>query len=474
MKTHVIYDIEKNSIAEELGIRSGDELLDINGNDVEDVFDYRYFMEEERLRLRVRRYIVDKASISDDTLELGKKEGSWREYKPGGEILTFEIEKDMYEDIGLIFSSGLMDDYRSCRNKCIFCFIDQMPPGMRKTLYFKDDDARLSFLQGNYITLTNLSERDFEKIIKYRLSPINISVHTMEPELRCKMLNNRFAGEALIGMKKFYEANITMNAQIVLCKGVNDGAHLEYSIKKLLEYAPVLQSVSVVPSGLTKYREGLYPLELFDADDANMVVDVIEEYQRKALKLHGIHFVHASDEWYLLAGKKMPEAHTYDGYVQLENGVGMVRLFLDEFHETLSDDNFRKRMKRSLRGFFRKKTGKRLTVVTGAAFYDTLCKLAGEFEEQFPEIKINVQKIVNNFFGESITVSGLLTGGDIIEQLSGKELGDAVIISRNTLKADEEIFLDDVTLEELESRLGTGVIICDSSGEGFIKAIAEA
>ena len=255
--------------------------------------------------------------------------------KPDGEEWEFEIEKDYDEDLGIVFESGLMDDYKSCRNKCIFCFIDQMPKGMRDTLYFKDDDSRLSFLQGNYITLTNMKQNDIERIIRYRLEPINISVHTTNPALRCKMLNNRFAGEALAHMQRLKEESIQMNGQIVLCKGINDGAELEQSIRDLTSYIPCMQSLSVVPAGMTKYREGLYPLEPFTKTDAGEVISVIHRWQQYCMERYGIHFVHAGDEWYLMAEKEIPKEETYDGYLQLENGVGMMRLLEDEFLEAL-------------------------------------------------------------------------------------------------------------------------------------------
>lgn len=281
MKEHVIYKVQPGSIAEELEVQPGDVLVSVNEHNIEDIFDYHYYTNEEYLTVLIR--------------------------KPDGEEWELEIEKEYEEDIGIEFENGLMDDYKSCHNKCIFCFIDQMPKGMRDTLYFKDDDSRLSFLQGNYVTLTNMKEHDLERIIEYKLGPINISVQTMNPKLRCKMLNNRFAGEALGKIDRLYEAGIPMNGQIVLCKGVNDGEELKRSIQELMKYMPVMESVSVVPVGLSKYRDGLYPLEPFSKEDAEQVIDMIEEYQRECLKEHGIHFIHASDEWYLLAERELPK-----------------------------------------------------------------------------------------------------------------------------------------------------------------------
>ncbi|MDE6184779.1 MAG: DUF512 domain-containing protein, partial [Lachnospiraceae bacterium] len=308
-KGHVIKEILNGSIAMELEIEPGDRLLSINQKEIEDIFDYQYYVENEYIEILIE--------------------------KPNKEQWLLEVDKEEDEDLGIVFDSGLMDDYRSCQNKCIFCFIDQMPKGMRKTLYFKDDDSRLSFLQGNYVTLPNMSDHDVDRIIQYHLSPINISFQTMNPDLRCKMLNNRFAGEALKKADRFYEAGITMNGQIVLCKGVNDGNELAYSIRRLMEYIPVLESVSVVPVGLSKFREGLYPLEPFTKEDAENVLDMIHGFQKEIYAAHGIHFVHASDEWYITAKRQLPHRETYDGYLQLENGVGMLRLLMDEFEEGL-------------------------------------------------------------------------------------------------------------------------------------------
>ena len=310
MTKHLISQISKGSIAEGLGIIPGDFLLSINDNEIIDVFDYRYLTQDSELKICI--------------------------LTSSGEEKEFFVKKEEDEELGLQFEEGLMDEYRSCTNKCIFCFIDQMPKGMRKTLYFKDDDMRLSFLQGNYVTLTNLSEKDIERIIKYRLEPINISFQTTNPSLRCMMLNNRFAGDALKKADTLFNAGITMNGQIVLCKGVNDKEELERSISDLYKYVPVLESLSVVPVGLSKYREGLYPLEPFNKEDAKAVLDTIHKWQEKAYKEHNTHFVHASDEWYILADEELPEEDKYDGYLQIENGVGMLRSFIEEFDEGLS------------------------------------------------------------------------------------------------------------------------------------------
>ena len=344
---HVISRVLPGSIGEELELEPGDVLVSINGQLVEDVFDYRYLMNDEVVELLIR--------------------------KKNGEEWELEVEKDYEDDLGVEFENSLMDDYRSCSNHCIFCFIDQMPPNMRETLYFKDDDSRLSFLQGNYVTLTNMSEYDLDRIIKFHLSPINVSFQTMNPELRCKMLHNRFAGDALKKVDKLYQGGVIMNGQIVLCKGVNDRDELEYSLEKLSEYAPVLQSVSVVPVGLSKYRDGLYPLEPFDREDAEYLIEQVERWQKIMMERHGIHFIHASDEWYILAGKKLPEETRYDGYLQLENGVGMMRLLETEVKERLA----------GLEGDNREFTASVATGKLAAPFIQQYMKL---IQEKFPNI----------------------------------------------------------------------------------------
>ena len=309
-RKNVIKEIQPGSIAEELeDLEVGDAVISINDTQIEDIFDYQFLIQDEYLELLVQ--------------------------KKDGEEWVYEIEKDFDEDLGLVFEEPLMDQYRSCHNKCIFCFIDQMPKGMRDTLYFKDDDSRLSFLQGNYITLTNMKEKDLNRIIRYRLAPINISVHTTNPELRCKMLNNRFAGKILEQIKMLYEAEIPMNAQIVLCKDINDKAELERTIQDLSEFMPYMESLSVVPIGLTKFRDNLYPLEIFDQQSALETLDMIHKWQKKLLEEKGNRFVHASDEWFCLAGLPFPDEEYYDGYGQLENGVGMMRLFISEFEEAM-------------------------------------------------------------------------------------------------------------------------------------------
>ena len=429
---HVISRVFPGSIGEELELEPGDILVSINGQPVEDVFDYRYLMNDELVELLIRN--------------------------KNGEEWELEVEKDYEEDLGVEFENSLMDDYRSCSNHCIFCFIDQMPPGMRETLYFKDDDSRLSFLQGNYVTLTNMSDYDLERIIKFHLSPINVSFQTMNPELRCKMLHNRFAGDALKKVDRLYEGGVTMNGQIVLCKGVNDREELEYSLEKLSAYAPVLQSVSIVPVGLSKFRDGLYPLESFAKEDAEHLIEQVEHWQKIMMEKHGIHFVHASDEWYILAGRNMPEEGRYDGYLQLENGVGMMRLLETEVKERLSQ----------LEGDDRKIQA---SVATGKLAAPFIKKMTELVQEKFPNISVSVYTIKNEFFGEKITVSGLITGQDLKTQLKDRQLGEKVLIPCNMLRSGEDVFLDDLTVEMISEALGTEIVVVDEPGADLVDCL---
>lgn len=432
---HIVEKVLSGSIAEEMEITPGDALLEINGHKIEDIFDYQYYTQDEYIEILVR--------------------------KPSGEEWLLEIDKGYDEDLGITFENGLMDDYRSCHNKCIFCFIDQMPKGMRDTLYFKDDDSRLSFLQGNYVTLTNMSDEDVDRIIRYNLSPINVSFQTTNPELRCRMLNNRFAGQALERAWKLAQAGIIMNGQIVLCKGVNDGAELDRSIRDLSAYLPNLESVSVVPVGLSKYRDGLYPLEPFTKEDAQDVLRIIHGWQNKIYPEYGTHFVHASDEWYILAEEELPQEEQYDGYLQLENGVGMLRLLLDEFAEAMEEDRINGRQARA----------KHITLATGRLAYRFIKQMAKQMEERYEGLQIDVIAIRNDFFGEMITVSGLLTGQDIMAQLKDRDLGEKLLLPQNVLKSGEPVFLDDYTLDDIEKALQVRIDIVKSSGRDFIEAI---
>ena len=431
----LIVGVEKHSIAHKLHIKKGDILVSINGKEISDIFDYDFLIEDTQISLKIR--------------------------KASGKTKLFEFEKDEDAPLGLIFASSLMDDYRSCANKCIFCFIDQMPPGMRETLYFKDDDSRLSFLQGNYITLTNMKDADIERMITYHMEPINISVHATDPDLRCRMLKNKRAGDVLKYIDRLYEAGIKMNGQIVLCKGINDADNLRKTIGDLSAYAPVMESVSVVPVGLTRYREGLYPLSPFEKDDACDVIDIIEGFQKKIYAECGIHFVHASDEFYLLAQRDLPEEERYDGYLQLENGVGMMRLLMEEFAGEIK--------KRKEEGF--KVPERNISLATGLLAAPFIESLAKEYMAEYGG-NINIIPIANKFFGEQITVSGLLCGCDIIDQLKGRDLGDELLLPVNMLRAGEEYFLDDVTIKELEYTLKISVRIVQRSGNALFAAFA--
>ncbi len=433
-KEHIIYKVEPGSIAEEMELEPGDCLISINGKKIEDVFDYHYLVNDDCLDVLVR--------------------------KANGEEWELEIEKEYSEDLGIEFENGLMDDYKSCSNKCIFCFIDQMPPGMRETLYFKDDDSRLSFLQGNYITLTNMKEKDLERIIEYKLAPINISIHTTNPELRCKMLHNRFAGQALEKVRRLYEAGIEMNGQVVLCKGINDGAELERTISDLAAYMPYMQSMSVVPVGLSKYRENLYPLEPFTKEDARETLAIIHKWQDKCFEKWGRHFVQAGDELYLLAEMDLPEEERYDGFIQLENGVGMIRLLLNEFREALAMDEGEQDT-----------CSHKYTIATGKLAAPFLAMLAKEFMVKYPHTQVEVVEIRNDFFGERITVSGLLTGRDLIQQLKDRDLGDALMLPANLLRMGEQTLLDDLTVSDLEKTLQVPIRIVKSSGHNLLKSL---
>ena len=431
---HKIRAVLPGSIAEELELEPGDVLLAVNDHEIEDVFDYHYYTNEEYLTVLVR--------------------------SPYGEEWELEIEKEFEEDLGIEFESSLMDDYRSCRNHCIFCFIDQMPPGMRETLYFKDDDSRLSFLQGNYVTLTNMSDHDIDRIIHYHLGPINISFQTTNPDLRCKMLHNRFAGDVFPKIRRLADAGIELNGQIVLCRDINDGAELERSISDMTSYLPALRSVSVVPVGLSKYREGLYPLKPFDAQSAGEVIDLIESWQKKIYPQYGVHFVHASDEWYLLAGRPLPEEERYDGYLQLENGVGMLRLLKEEVEETLAE------VKPDV-----ETPKRRVSIATGRLAGPFLKELGKRIETVHQNVTLQIFEIRNDFFGESITVSGLITGQDLIAQLKDQDLGDELLLPTNMIRSGERVFLDDLTIEDAEEALGIPIRIVESGGRDLVCAV---
>jgi len=421
-----ITGVEPKSRAEKAGIKAGDTLISINENEISDVLDYRFYLTERAVKLLLERE---------------------------GEQIEISIKKGEYDDIGLEFETPLMDKKQTCRNGCIFCFIDQNPKGMRESIYFKDDDSRLSFIHGNYITLTNMTEKDIDRIVKMRFSPINISIHTTNPELRVKMMKNKRAGEVLKYLGTLRDAGISMCGQIVLCKGVNDGEELRRSLRDLSEYYPALTSLAVVPAGLTKHRDGLYPLSDFTKSEAGEIIDLINSFGDMMLERHGERFVYAADEFYLKAEREIPQSDYYGEYSQLENGVGMLRSFADEFTSCTEMESSE-----------REKRERVVSLVTGVAAYPTVMELVARLGVLCPEIKINVYKIINHFYGESITVSGLLTGVDMYEQLKGRELGELLIVPQNSLRAGEDTFLCDMTLDELSRKLSVPVVPSGDDG----------
>jgi len=430
---HKIKAVVEGSIAEEMGIEPGDVLLSIDDEPIEDVFDYRYLIADDSIVMLIR--------------------------KSDGEEWELEIEKDYDEKIGLTFENELMSGYKACRNNCIFCFVSQMPEGMRDTLYFKDDDYRLSLLQGNYITLTNLTDHDVDRIIKYRLEPLNISIHTMNKALRVKMLNNKLAGESLNILDRLKAAGLKMNAQIVLCKGHNDAEELVYSIEEAKKYLPFLRSLTIVPVGLSKYRDELTQFEPFTAEDAAGIITLVQKYQDETFEKHGFYWIQASDEWYALAGKRLPEADRYDGFEQLEDGVGMLRLLYDEvIHELETVDATDETIIRN----------RTLSVATGTMPYPYIKELVKKVMVEFPGIRVNVYPINNDYFGETVTVAGLITGTDLISQLKGKDLGEKLLIPINMLRTGECVFLDDITVEQVEVALNVNIEINDSNGKSFV------
>lgn len=426
-----IKSVMKNSPAYGKDIAAGDMLVSVNGHDISDVLDYMYYSAEINNELLLER--------------CGKRH-------------TVNIQKSEYDDLGLEFETFLMDSKQSCCNKCIFCFIDQMPPNMRKTLYFKDDDARLSFLQGNYVTLTNLSQKDIDRIIQMRLS-VNISVHTTNPELRCMMMNNRFAGEKLDYIRQFAEAGISMNCQIVLCPDINDGKELVRTLNDLGNLMPNIQSIAVVPVGVTKFRQGLYPLKIFDKDGAGRAIDIIESFQKNFLDKYGTRLVYPSDEFYITAGREIPEGDFYEDYPQYENGVGMIRSLTDEFDrafEMAEEDEIKPCC---------------TSIATGELAYKYICALVEKTEKKWHNINCNVYKIRNDFFGETITVTGLITGQDLVAQLREKPLGDALLISSNMIRKDGGLFLDDYTISDVEKALDIKIRIVENDGFELFDAI---
>lgn len=438
MKNNIIIkSIQKNSIAEELNIEAGDLLLSINGRTIQDIFDYKFLCSDSELLLEI--------------------------LKSDGEHIIFDIEKDESEDLGLEFENYLIDQEKSCQNKCIFCFIDQLPKGMRETLYFKDDDVRLSFLFGNYITMTNLSEEEIDRIIRYRMSPINVSVHTTNPILRKKMLNNRFAGDVLEKIRRFTSNGITVNAQIVLCPDINDGKELDSTLADLTCLYTQLNSISVVPVGLTRFREGLTEIKPFTKERARAVLRQVEEWQKRLLESYGSRIVYAADELYIMAERNLPGIDAYEGFPQIENGVGMVRLFSYEIDEALK--NLPENIIYPVKEY---------SIATGTSVYDHMVALTDKIEDALESIKINVYPVENTFFGKNVTVTGLLTGYDLKRELKDKNLGDGLLLSKSMFRAGTRDMLDDITACELEQELNIGIKIVDNCGHAFIDTLVQS
>ena len=427
-----ITDVVKGGRAKKAGILPDDILISINGKEINDVLDYRFYLAETKILVCVER---------------------------AGKRLEFKIKKKEYDDIGLDFETPLMDKKHSCENKCIFCFIDQLPKGMRSSLYFKDDDSRLSFLHGNYITLTNLHDKDIDRIIAMHISPVNVSVHTTNPELRVKMMKNKRSGEVLSYLGKLADAKIKLCCQIVLCKGINDGDELDRTMRDLEALAPAMESTSIVPAGLTKFRDGLYSLDSFSPEECADVIKQVTEFGDKCKEKHGTRLFFAADEFYVKAGLPLPSDEFYEDYSQIENGVGMLTDMQTDIDFELED---------SEKYLPLKDTERTVSIATGYSSYEHILTVADKVKAVFPKLTINVYRIKNNFFGESITVSGLLTGKDIIEQLTDKELGDALLIPANCLRADGDVLLDDISPEDISATLGVPVHPTENGAEAFI------
>lgn len=432
-KEHKITEVLPGGIGEEVGIEKGDILLAINGQRIEDVFDYRYLLSDEEVVVLIR--------------------------KSSQEEWEYDIEKDINEDLGLIFENELMDKLKACRNKCVFCFIDQLPPHMRKAVYFKDDDWRMSFLNGNYITLTNMSDRDIERLIYYRLSPMNISVHATDSEVRKKMLNNKFAGDILERIKEIIDANIEVNCQVVLCKGLNDGRVLDKTIGDLGKFLPAIKSTSVVPVGISKFRHELFPLIPFEKEDAKETLDIIHKWQDYYKENYGNTFIYAADEFYLTAGVNVPPIEKYEDFPQIENGVGMLALMEAEFEE------YYKELPEELPDPIE------ISIATGVAPYPFINGLVNKLKNKYPNLSVHIYPIINYFFGDKITVAGLMTGRDILEQLKNKDLGERLLLPQNTFRENDTILLDDVYANDLQEQLGIPIEIIGTSGREFINGI---
>lgn len=433
---NIINGVKEGSIASECGVESGDILISINSQKIEDVIEYQFLEADEYIELEIQH--------------------------KNGEIVIYDIEKEYDEELGLEFSNPIIDSVRSCTNNCVFCFVDQLPPNMRETLYIKDDDSRLSFLQGNFITMTNMKDSDIEKMIRYRISPVNISVHTTNPELREKMLKNRFAKNLIENIAKLNEAGIEMNAQIVCVPGYNDKLELERTVRDLSKFNQNMHSIAVVPIGITKYRENLPKLDIFDQHSASELISQIESLQEVFLRDLGRRFVFASDEFYIIANKELPEYNEYEGFSQIENGVGLIRKFENEVIAALDNIDIKNACYNT-----------RITIATGSSAYEFMKTIAKRVMDTLPGVIIDVEKIVNNFFGDTITVAGLVTGSDLYQQLKDSDCADIVMIPSVMLRSGEDVFLDDETLEGLEYKLNKKIVVSKVDGNDFIDKILE-
>ena len=426
-----IFDVTTGSHADKAGIKKGETLLSINSNEIVDVLDYRFYQVNRKL-----------------TLEVEDEDKNVR---------TIEMTKGEYEEIGLEFETYLMDKQHSCRNKCIFCFIDQLPKGMRESLYFKDDDSRLSFLFGNYITLTNITEHEIDRIIKMHISPINVSVHTTNPELRCKMMNNRFAGDTLKYLKRFADAGITLNCQIVSCPGINDGDELVRTLTDLENLG--VNMTAIVPVGLTRYRENLYPLVPYNKETAGQTIDIIEKMGDECVKKHGRRIFFPGDEFYLLAEREIPSPEFYEDFSALEDGIGMIAYLTDDvgwkLEELYADESL----------------CHKVTIACGEGVFPYMKRIMSMINEKFPNITINTRAIKNNFFGGGVNVSGLVTGGDLIDQLRDDDLGDRLIITSSMLRFENDLFLDDVSTDDVERELGVTLVPVNNNGNDLVEAV---
>lgn len=426
-----IFDVTTGSHADKAGIKKGETLLSINSNEIVDVLDYRFYQVNRKLTLEVE----------DENKN----------------VRTIEMTKGEYEEIGLEFETYLMDKQHSCRNKCIFCFIDQLPKGMRESLYFKDDDSRLSFLFGNYITLTNITEHEIDRIIKMHISPINVSVHTTNPELRCKMMNNRFAGDTLKYLKRFADAGITLNCQIVSCPGINDGDELVRTLTDLEKLG--VNMTAIVPVGLTRYRENLYPLVPYNKETAGQTIDIIEKMGDECVKKHGRRIFFPGDEFYLLAEREIPSPEFYEDFSALEDGIGMIAYLTDDVGWKLDELDADESLCH------------KVTIACGEGVFPYMKRIMSMINEKFPNITINTRAIKNNFFGGGVNVSGLVTGGDLIDQLRGDDLGDRLIIPSSMLRFENDLFLDDVSTDDVERELGVTLVPVNNNGNDLVEAV---